>query len=80
MILKRLKYKTYRDTHGIRRYKKLKNKINKEAKCSREKRLEEKCQEVKPFFRNNRMDQTFNIIKKFFKEKTKLNCKIKEHR
>lgn len=36
-IEERRKYKNAKDNHGIRRYKELKNKINREAKCAREK-------------------------------------------
>jgi len=43
-IEERRKYKNANDNHGLRRYKELKNKINREEKFAREKWLEEKCQ------------------------------------
>ncbi|VVC29974.1 Endonuclease/exonuclease/phosphatase,Reverse transcriptase domain [Cinara cedri] len=77
-IEERRKYKNAMDNHGIRRYKELKKKINREAKFAREKWLEGKCQEVEQLLRNNRLDQAFNIIKKFFRGKKKLNRRIRD--
>jgi hypothetical protein len=72
------KCKNVKENHELRTYKKLKNKMNREAKFAREKWLKEKCQEVKQLLRNNRIDQAFNIVKQFFGGKTKLNSKIRD--
>ncbi|KAL4141626.1 hypothetical protein QTP88_004234 [Uroleucon formosanum] len=77
-IEERRKYKNAKDNHGIRRYKELKNKINKEATFAREKWLEDKCQGVEQLLRNNSLDQAFNIIKKFFRGKKKLNSRLRD--
>jgi len=70
-IEERRKYKNSKDTHGIRRYKKLKNKINREAKFAKDNWFEEKCQKLEQLLKNNWMDEAFNTIKKFFRGKTR---------
>ncbi|KAL4107862.1 hypothetical protein QTP88_018144 [Uroleucon formosanum] len=77
-IEERRKYKNSKDNQGIRKYKELKNKINRDAKEAREKWLENRCHEVELLLKENKMDQAFNTIKKFVSSKTKVNSKIRD--
>ncbi|KAL4149828.1 hypothetical protein QTP88_003684 [Uroleucon formosanum] len=77
-IEERRKYKNSKDNQGIRKYKELKNKINRNAKEAREKWLEDRCHEVELLIKENKMDQAFNTIKKFVSNKTKVNNKIRD--
>ncbi|KAL4083941.1 hypothetical protein QTP88_029258 [Uroleucon formosanum] len=74
----RRKYKNSKDNQGIRKYKELKNKINRNAREAREKWLEDRCHEVELLIKENKMDQAFNTIKKFVSNKTKVNNKIRD--
>lgn len=72
-IEERRKYKNSKDNQGKRKYKELKNKINRNAKEAREKSLEDRCHEVELLLKENKMDQAFNTIKKFVSGKTKVS-------
>lgn len=63
-----LKNKT--DEESKRQYKKLRNKINREAKKAKEMWIEEKCEEIDWMMKYNQQDKAYKLIKRHFNEKS----------
>ncbi|VVC27548.1 Hypothetical protein CINCED_3A015042 [Cinara cedri] len=70
---KRRVLKNKNDPDSIRKYKSLRNKINREARRAKEQWIESRCQEVETMMKNNMQDKAYKVIKTHFGVR-KLKC------
>lgn len=77
MINERWKYENAKDQRGIKKYKKLKNEINRECRNSKGVFLNNICQDINEALKLGLMDKSYTMVRRFFGERKVKNASIK---